>query len=491
MTALRDRSLGGFRMSRVKEFLAPLIYLSSNAISLAGVVLVTTATVLWLALLPSFINGEPANAYTGILEFMLLPGIFFAGLALIPLGIHFYRRSHRNSLPPVFPEIDLRNERFRRLLLFVAVTTVLNVVIGGQLSYRAVSYMETPTFCGQTCHTVMKPEFTAYQNSPHARVACVSCHIGPGANWFVKSKLSGTWQVISVTFNLYQRPIPTPVKALRPARETCEVCHWPQKFNGNRIRMIDKFTDDEQTKHLQTVLLMKIGGGGGYEGIHGAHMGPGVHIEYAPADEKRQNIPWVRYERNGDRTTFRAEGFKDADLAKMPQRTMDCIDCHTRPSHSFQLPERAVDEALAKGLIDASLPFVRKAALDVIKADYPTTAASESEIPRRFQEFYWKNYPAVWQAHSDSVQRSASAVMAAYSRNVFPEMRVTWGVYPNNIGHTDYTGCFRCHDDRAGDKAGRTIPQDCTTCHQLLAMEEESPKILTELGLAPAPAGSK
>jgi hypothetical protein len=176
----------------------------------------------------------------------------------------------------------------------------------------------------------------------------------------------------------------------------------------------------------------------------------------------------------------------------MPQRTMDCIDCHTRPSHSFQLPERAVDEALAKGLIDVSLPFVRKAALDVIKADYPTTAASEREIPRRFQEFYQKSYPAVWQAHSDSVQRSAGAVLAAYSRNVFPEMRVTWGVYPNNIGHTDYTGCFRCHDDRTGDKAGRTIPQDCTTCHQLLAMEEESPKILTELGLAPAPpAASK
>jgi len=474
-------------MRRFKEFVAPLVYLSCNATSLAGVVLVTTATILWLALLNSFIKGEPGNAYAGILEFMILPGLFFVGLILIPLGIFIYRRTHRNSLPPVFPEIDLANARFRRLLMFVAVTTVLNVMIGGQFSYRAVSYMETPTFCGQTCHTVMKPEFTAYQNSPHARVACVSCHIGPGANWFVKSKLSGTWQVISVTFNLYQRPIPTPVKALRPARETCEVCHWPQKFGGNRIRVVNKFTDDEQTKRLQTILLMKIGGASGYEGIHGHHMGPGVNIEYAPADEKRQNIPWVRYERNGEQTTFRAEGFKDADLAKMPLRTMDCIDCHTRPSHSFQLPERAIDEALSNGLADASLPFVRKTALEVLKADYRTTADSEREIPRRFEEFYQKSYPAVWQSKRAVVESSARAVLAAYSRNVFPEMRVTWGVYPNNIGHTDYTGCFRCHDDRAGDKVGKTIPQDCSTCHQLLAMEEESPKILADLGLAPVP----
>jgi hypothetical protein len=479
-------------MKRLKEFLAPLVYLSSNATSLAGVVLVTTATVLWLFLLPSFIKGEPGNAYTGILEFMLLPGVFFVGLILIPLGIYLYRRSHRNALPPVFPEVDLDNPRFRRLLVFIAATTVLNVVIGGQFSYRAVSYMETPIFCGQTCHTVMKPEFTAYQNSPHARVPCVSCHIGPGANWFVKSKLSGTWQVISVTFNLYQRPIPTPVKSLRPARETCEVCHWPQKFGGNRIRIIEKFSDDEQTRRLQTVLLMKIGGAGGYEGIHGHHMGPGVHIEYAPADEKRQNIPWVRYELNGASTTFRAEGFKDVDLAKMPLRTMDCIDCHTRPSHSFQLPERAIDAALSESLVDASLPFVRKTALEVLKANYATTADSEREIPRRFEEFYQKSYPAVWQAKQPAVERSARAVLAAYSRNVFPEMRVTWGAYPNNIGHTDYTGCFRCHDDRAGDKPGKTIPQDCSTCHQLLAMEEESPKILADLGLAPVPpAASK
>jgi len=187
-------------------------------------------------------------------------------------------------------------------------------------SYRGYNFTDSVQFCGEVCHGVMKPEYTAYQNSPHARVACVNCHIGPGANWFVKSKLSGTWQVIAVTFNLYERPIPTPVKALRPARETCEVCHWPQKFAGNRVHIIDKFTDDERTKHLKTVLLLKIGGGGGYEGIHGAHMGPGVEVTYGHSDVKRQTIPWVQYSRNGDKTVFKADGFKDADFGKLQMR---------------------------------------------------------------------------------------------------------------------------------------------------------------------------
>ena len=306
----------------------------------------------------------------------------------------------------------------------------------------------------------------------------------------MKSKLSGTWQVISVAFNLYERPIPTPVKALRPARETCEVCHWPQKFAGNRVKVIDKFTDDEQARHLKTVLLLKIGGGGGYEGIHGAHMGPGVDITYGHSDEKRQVIPWVRYSRNGDKTVFKADGFKDSDLGKLQMRTMDCIDCHTRPSHSYKLPERAIDESLARGQMDASLPYVRKTALQVIKVDYQTTAESEREIPRRFVAYYQNAYPAIWQTKRAAVESTAKAVMAAYAGNVFPEMKVKWGVYPNNIGHTDYTGCFRCHDERAGDKGGKTIPMDCDTCHKKLAEDEESPKILTELGLSPVTGGS-
>lgn len=466
---------------KAKDWLSPVVYLSSNWISLAGVVAVTTATILWIFLLPSMLRGHAGDPYLGILQFMALPMLFFAGLALIPAGIYMQRR--RNQLPAVFPPLDLANPRFRRLLMFIGATTVVNVVIGAQLLYRAVSYMESVNFCGETCHTVMKPEFTAYQNSPHSRVECVSCHIGPGANWFVKSKISGSWQVISVTFNLYPRPIPTPISNLRPARETCEVCHWPQKFGGDRIRVFNNFSDDEQAKWTKSVLLMHIGGGNGYEGIHGAHMGPGVVVRYGHADVKRQKIPWVEYSRNGETRTFKADGYKEDGPGGLSVRTMDCMDCHNRPSHTYELPERGVNRALAAGEMDRTLPFVRKVALEVLKANYATTEQSEREIPEKVRAYYQKNYPAVYAARRAQVDGTARAVLGVYSRSVFPEMKVTWGAYPVNIGHTDSDGCFRCHDERPASQGERTIPQDCDTCHKTLAQDETDPKVLTELGL--------
>lgn len=471
-------------MQKLKDWLAPVVFLGSNWISLAGVVLVTTGGFMWLVLLPTMLKSGGRDPYLGILHFMLLPAVFFAGLGLIPLGIWWAKKRNKGQLPPVFPPIDLKNSRFRKLIAFFAVTTVLNVVIGTQLLYSAVNHMESVSFCGQTCHVVMKPEFTAYQNSPHARVDCVSCHIGPGANWFVKSKISGSWQVISVTLNLYPRPIETPIKDLRPARETCEICHWPQKYGGDRVRVLDKFADDEASSHTKTVLLMHIGGGNGYQGIHGAHMGPGVVMRYAPKDRKRMEIPWVEYTKNGETVTYKAEGYKGDGPGNMEVRTMDCMDCHNRPSHTFELPGRALDRALASGEIDRSLPFAKKTALEVIQKVYKNTEESEREIIAQFKAFYENNHPDVFAAKKAAVERSAKAVLSVYAKNVFPDMNVQWGVYPNHLGHEDFPGCFRCHDGRTGSKEGREITMDCDNCHKTLAMEEDSPKVLTDLGLA-------
>ncbi len=360
----------------------------------------------------------------------------------------------------------------------------MNIVIASQLSYGAVSYMDTVTFCGQTCHTVMQPEYTAYQNSPHSNVECVKCHIGPGAGWFVKSKLSGIGQVFAVTFNTYPRPIPTPVHNLRPARETCEACHWPQKYGEDRIKIIPKYAEDETNSLTKTVLLMKIGGGNHGIGIHGTHLGVGIKIRYGHSDEARQTIPWVEYTDNGNgKTTEYATGDAKPDGMAGTPREMDCMDCHNRPAHTYDLPERALNKSMNNGLLSPALPFAKKKALEILKVNYKSRDEAAQRIPAAFDKYYQDNYPAIWSQRQAEVQSSAAEVLAIWDRNIFPDMNVTWGKYPMNIGHTDFPGCFRCHDGSHAAKNGDSITQDCSACHNILAMDEKNPKILTDLGI--------
>jgi hypothetical protein len=469
---------------RFRGWLGPIVYLSNNWISLTGVVIVTTATVFWLFLLPTTLKGEVRNPYIGILAFLTLPAAFVGGLLLIPAGMLLRRKRERRAghYPDRFPTISFHNLEVRRLAVFIGVSTVANIVIASQLTYGAVTYMETVSFCGQTCHTVMTPEFTAYQNSPHSRVECVQCHIGPGASWFVRSKLSGVGQVFAVAFNTYPRPIPTPVHNLRPARETCETCHWPQKYGEDRVRVIPKYADDETNTLTKTVLLVKIGGGNHGIGIHGTHLGPGIHIRYAASDEARQTIPWIEYNKDSQKTLYLAPNTK-ADAAGMAIREMDCMDCHNRPSHAYELPERAIDKAMAAGEISTELPFIKKKGVEIVKQTYATRGEAVARIPAAVEAFYRTSYPAVYSAHSAEVRRAGRSLLAIYNRNVFPEMKVNWGTYPNNIGHTDFPGCYRCHDDAHASADGRKVTQDCNACHNLLAMEEAAPKILSDLGL--------
>jgi hypothetical protein len=473
-----------------RGWLSPLVHLSNNWISLAGVVIVTTATVFWLFLLPTTLRGETTSPYIGILVFLVLPGPFFAGLIMIPLGIWLKRkREGRTGIyPPDFPALTWRNFELRRLVYFFAVTTVLNLAIASQLTYGAVNYMDSVTFCGQTCHTVMQPEYTAYQNSPHSRVECVQCHIGPGAGWFVKSKLSGVGQVIAVTLHTYPTPIPTPVRNLRPARETCEQCHWPQKYGEDRLKVIPSYASDETNTLTKTVLLMKIGGGNNGVGIHGTHLGPGVTISYRNSDEARQTIPCVKYDNNGKTTDYAAAG---ADCAGPLPRVMDCMDCHNRPAHSYDLPERAVDKAMNNGLISAALPFAKKKAVEILKAPYLSRGEAGQKIPSAFAKYYQESYPAIWAQRQAEVTASGKELLAVYERNIFPEMKVTWGAYPMNIGHEDFPGCFRCHDGAHSNRAGDTITQDCNACHNLLAQDESNPKVLTDLGIVESKAAQK
>src|SRR5215472_2497424 len=258
--------------------------LTRHWLSLAGAALVTTAGLSFLFVLPQQVRGHVSNPYIGIIIFLILPIVFFAGLAMMAAGVYLSKRRIRRGLAEATFD---RRIAFRRLAWFLAITTLFNVLIGTQLTYRAVEHMETPQFCGATCHT-MAPEFAAYQNSPHSKVECVECHVAPGAAGWVSSKINGARQLIETVFDSYRRPIPSAIESNRlvPARETCENCHWPHKFGGVRLRVFSQYADDEASTRSQTVLLMLVGGDK-FPGIHGAHFGPGVHICFAAAEPTR------------------------------------------------------------------------------------------------------------------------------------------------------------------------------------------------------------
>jgi nitrate/TMAO reductase-like tetraheme cytochrome c subunit len=452
-------------------------------VTLVGVALVTTAGISWLFVLPQQIRGHVSNPYIGIILFLILPIVFFAGLALIPVGIYLSRSRIRKGLSS--PTFD-RKAALQRLAWFVGIVTVANVIIGTQVTYRAVEHMETPQFCGATCHT-MNPELAAYKNSPHSRVECVECHVAPGASGWVSSKMNGARQSVETVLNDYPRPIPSALESNRlvPARETCENCHWPQKFAGVSLRVINKYGDDEANTRTQTVLMMMVGGTR-LAGIHGAHFGPGVHIRFAAADPKRQTIPWVEYRNSqtGENRTFATSDASPDSVKGMPKFDMECVDCHNRPTHTFDLPEKAMDKALALGEIPVTLPFVKKKAVELLKADYSSNKDASDKISAAFINFYQQTYPNIYANRGEDIRNASQAVVAIYNRNVFPDLKVTWGTYPNNLGHMDFPGCFRCHDGGHTTSDDKTITQDCNTCHEPLAMDEASPEILKTLGIA-------
>src|SRR5271169_1516164 len=475
----------------VRDWARLLYYLSQNTLSLIGVVLTTSSAITLIGFwMYDFLLPGPSHPYVGILLFLILPALFFLGLVLIPIGILLHRRTLRaaGELPETFPAVDLQLPRVRNTLLFISLATLLNILIFTFASYQGVSYMDSTAFCGQTCHTVMDPEFTAYQNSPHARVECVDCHIGPGAGWFVRSKLSGLRQVFAVTFHTYSRPVPSPVKYLRPARETCEQCHWPQRFTGDKFLVNKSYKDDEKNTLQTDVLLLKVGGRTwqGSVGIHGRHLADNARIRYISTDAERQTIPAVYYtDDKGKTTEFISSDAKPTkeQLDKGEHRVMDCVDCHNRPTHAFDLPENAVDKAMSSGRISPDLPFIRKKAVEVLKVNYPARDMAKERITDELNKFYRTNYPQIYETRRTLVQQAGDEVAAIYLRNIFPEMRVTWGTHPNNLGHNDSPGCFRCHDGSHSSADGQTITNDCSACHQVLAAGEENPKVLTDLGM--------
>jgi len=407
-----------------------------------------------------------SNPYIGILTYLVAPGFLVSGLLLILVGVLVqYRLGVRAGRLGLKLQFDLTHPRDRRYLGYFILGSVGFLFITAVGSYYTYHFTESVQFCGQACHTVMQPEMVTYAHSPHARVACTSCHIGPGATWFVRSKLSGTYQVYATLFNKYPRPIPTPVKNLRPAQETCEECHWPKEFVGDVDRTFVTYLSDKTNTPFTIRMLLKVGGAdpthGPVGGIHW-HMSVNNKVEYIHTDVGRQKIPWVRItDPQGVVTVYRTPDFTN-NIQNYRIRVMDCMDCHNRPSHVYTPPNEAVDLALRLGQLDAGLPWVKTNAVDLLVRKYATVTEALQTIATTLNE----KYPA-----APRLDQAISTVQEIYTNNFFPTMKADWRDYPNNIGHKDWPGCTRCHDDNHISTDGKKKIQfsNCYECHIIMA----------------------
>ncbi|MBI3785674.1 MAG: NapC/NirT family cytochrome c [Deltaproteobacteria bacterium] len=461
-----------------------------NVISYVGTACtgVSLTVFLFLVVLDALAPKERAP-YASLVMFVLVPAVLLVGLALIPTGMFMeYRRVQRTGRPSIenFPVVNLNDPRQRNAFTIFTSASVLLLFLSVFGSYQAYEATESVSFCGGMCHTAMEPEYTAYLNSPHARVRCVDCHVGSGAEWYVKSKLSGLYQVYAVATDAFPRPIPVPISNLRPAQETCEQCHWPQKFFEAQLRRQVHFLSDEENSRWNIDLLIRTGGGGAGPGKVGGihwHMNIDNKVEYIATDEQRQVIPWVRMtnRHTGQTVEFMSteSPLSDADKAKASIRTVDCMDCHNRPSHVYNSPRVAMNIAMADGLIDPTLPSIKKTGVDLLTATYATTDEATRAIQEGVLGFYKTEHPEVLRDRREAVDRSVTELQTIFKHNFFPAMKVRWDAYPNNIGHFMFPGCFRCHDGLHKSADGRVISKDCHSCHSIIAQGKPDAMQLT------------
>jgi nitrate/TMAO reductase-like tetraheme cytochrome c subunit len=431
-----------------------------------GIALTTASAVVFIALAVAMFLGMLSNPYAGLIVFVGLPMIFVAGLLLIPVGMTLQRRAfERTGEVADWPVVDFRQSRTRRVALTIGTLTAMNVVIVLVAGYGSLHWMESPEFCGQVCHQPMHPQYTAWQNASHSKVTCVQCHIGEGGEAFVHYKTAGVRQLFHVVTNNYPRPIPG-VADMRPALETCGNCHWPDRSVGDALRVTRTYGDDEANTESVTALMMHIGGPDTGKGIH-YHANPNLRIEFVSTDPDRQTIPWVKVTRpDGTVQEYSADGATPEQIAGGARRTMDCLDCHNVVAHRIApTAEEAVDKAMASGALPATLPFVRREGVKLVQGSYPSTEAGIAAIDQGLRGFY-KTQSG--QVDGEALGRAVTALQTVYQRNVFPVMNVTFGVYPDNIGHTTSQGCFRCHDGGHTAKDGSSITADCESCHKML-----------------------
>lgn len=465
-------------------YLAFVRGVAANWLAKSGVALTTGSVIVSLGYAVLSSSGALRNPYFDLLAFMVLPALFVTGLLLVAIG---WWRFKRHCARLGLSQQEVLRQRFgttivgRRawgspLLWVISALTAANVALLGGASAKMKSFMDAPEFCGTTCH-VMRPEWTVYQSSPHSAVACVQCHVGEGTEALIASKLRGLGQMYEHALGLYHRPIPTPVRTLRSARETCGRCHGDQKDYGERIRVRETFAlDAAVTRRFDTVGL-KVGSATGERGGIHWHAAESVTVRYASADDARRRVVWVEsVDKAGRSRRFTRRGSPPPVASEMSPRVMDCTDCHNRPAHQFDDAEQAIDERLADGRLDRRLPWLKAKALSALVTPYSSRQQARARIRARLEGFYAANYPRVAVEANEALEAAVEELTRLWERNVHPEMNVQFGDYPSLLGHRGAEqGCFRCHNRELVDAQGVAIGHQCTLCHSLLADDSPSP----------------
>jgi len=457
-------------LSAFRDF---LFLATRHWVSALGVILVSVAAISFLAIVSINIGGEGQGNYQGIISYLILPAIFVLGLVLVPIGLRLLRRRERAGKVSGFPVLNFNDPRLRTIALVVFFLTVLNLMIISVATYRGLHVLHSDSFCGETCHNVMEPQRVAHDVTTHSNVYCADCHVGEGAAHFARSKLNGTRQMVEFILGDYSRPVPQPTGV---PNAICVRCHATDRYTEDRLHIRRTYDDGEKPTEKVTIFRTLVGGfrNGKWKGAH-AHNG--MKIRYL-GDPSRKTI--------GEIEVTRADGSSDKFVSsetKAPAGAtwseMGCTDCHSRPAHRFFAPETVVDRALSRGEIDKGLPFIRREAVAVLKASYPSRDEAKKGIPAALSASYAKLAPSLDAEGKTKVDAAGKLLAEAWGQNNFPDMKVTWGTYVDFFQHD---GCYRCHDKKHVNAKGDAVAQSCSgACHDVIADHEEKPEALDVL----------
>jgi len=377
--------------------------------------------------------------------------------------------------------------RWQRLFPYVLLGILtLVVLISGAYAWE---YTNSPEFCGTACHT-MPPEYTAYLTSPHARVDCVDCHIGKGfITTRITRKAGDAKHIIRLAFKDYEFPITA--GELRPARDTCEKCHFPEKFSDDSLREIKHFDNDSSNTPSSVYLIMKTGGGTKRLGLgQGIHWHVENEVQYYSPDPGQQEIPYVRVTKEDGNTIeyFDIESSMNFDtIADNQLQEMDCITCHNRITHLVNYPEVMIDQMMARNVVSPSIPDIRRQALEIFYREYESTEAALIAIDglKNYYETYQANFYSYNQGAVDS---AITELRNAYEQSVYVEQKFDWNSHPNNVGHEFSPGCFRCHDGKHLTDNEEAIRLECNVCHSIPVVTKTSDLVATiEISRGPEP----